>query len=151
MSSCAPVPTCCWRCGLRLGRGSKETPRPGLREVGKLLGVLSGILLSREPPETQENDRFFTRTMIEKNGESTLENYLEIQGVSAGVGFFSGMSPKCRARFWSDVGTKRARNRCLGGAGYIQPRRPSWIASSRSFESNNFHMCGNPGHPSGLN
>ena len=35
-----------------------------------------GILLSRKPPETQGNGRFLKRTMVEKNGESTLRKAL---------------------------------------------------------------------------
>ena len=30
--------------------------------------------LSRKPPETQRNGRFLKRTMVEKNGESTLRD-----------------------------------------------------------------------------
>ena len=45
------------------------------QENCKILGVpspfLAKIILSRKPPETQENGRFLKTTMIEKNGEST--------------------------------------------------------------------------------
>ena len=41
-----------------------------------------GIFLSRKPPETQGNGRFLKRTMVEKNGESTLRRMVWVPVIS---------------------------------------------------------------------
>ena len=42
-----------------------------------------GILVSRKTPETQRNGRFSKRTMLGKNGESTLRKVLILLGASS--------------------------------------------------------------------
>ena len=45
-----------------------------------------GILLSRKPPETHGNGRFSTRTMVGKNGESTLRKMGSFPKIKRGYG-----------------------------------------------------------------